>query len=199
LNRPILLGIAVPTLAGTFVWGGCALVIGLGSEAQLRNDAAVVDSAEAPPDAAADAPVNLCGLPPTGAPKCDTCTVQNCCDVNKACAADPGCVLALECIKNCLAQVACFGRCLADGGQGINDVVGCETGTCLQPCTPSTDCQKLGACASLLDPDAGKFFREVAREEITALSDQCEDQRLIIGSSLNDSLIDASVDASICH
>lgn len=156
---------------GALAWAGCALVIDLGPEAQLRTDASVLPGApDAAPDVVVDAPVeagptNVCGLGDSPNPTCAACIQAHCCDVSKTCAADPECAAGLECIKDCMAQIECIITCI--GNANLDKTTQCSQQQC-PVCTPPDECGKLGQCclATYDHGEAGagqKILRDVCR------------------------------------
>lgn len=187
--------LALTAAGAIFVWGGCALVIDLGDPRTLAvAEASVGTESEAGLDAgdAGDAAPSLkCGLMPVNEPKCDDCFAAQCCETGVACGADPECVLGLECIKDCMAQIQCISACLGAGNAALGATVACSSTNCTM-CTPPPACQDLGACAAQLD-DAGQegLLRRVCRGTILDLDpEKCESQRKKVGETS---------DAAACH
>lgn len=195
---------AVFGIAAAFIWAGCALVIDLGDEPKaLASDASsVFDSA---PADAGDGAVEeyTCGLPPLVDPACRACSESRCCTQIEKCSTADGCPEGVTCIQDCLAQFGCILECLDDysvkhdASTLLKDVVDCSSLECAE-CTPKPQCQKLGACATLLDPDAGAILRQTARSAILELNEgNCDGWREVIRKEIEK--IQPDVDAAVCY
>lgn len=177
LRAVVILAVAVGT--------GCALVIDLGDEAQLRVDAGppVVDvretsTPEVDTGAPDTGPVYACGLEGSTNPSCGPCIEAQCCDVSKRCHADPDCVAGLECIKDCFVQLGCVNGCLARDNPNLSELTLCTQFKCNQ-CTPPPDCVNLGRCAATLDPAEFGLIRNYIRGLLLdADADACRRQHL---------------------
>jgi len=173
--------IAVFGLATSFI-AGCALVINLGDEAKLLpTEAGVPDTgSNTPVEAAVDSgpvgPQPRCGLADSPNKECADCfATTECCDVNRACAADPSCAAGLECIKDCVVNSACIGQCQADH-PGIVAVTDCTLQKCIL-CTPPGPCVKLGQCIYNLPKES--IVRQAYRNAILLLDPaKCTENRL---------------------
>lgn len=185
---------------------GCALIIDLGDEPKLApSDGGVVlgdtgtsggptdalTETSLPADTGTDSsspPVFECGLPPSTNVECSSCIKQNCCDISKACAANPKCVQGLDCIKHCLVQPNCVNKCLFDFPE-VNDEATCSAFQCSK-CTPGPECAKLGKCVFDLPQDS--ILRLAQEGRILNLDDAvCKSARLQVAS-------DGTADAGAC-
>lgn len=199
MKRAVGFSIGVFGVAAMFVWAGCAFVIDLGDEAKLApaDASGTLDSASA--DVETDRAVEefTCGLPPLVDPACRACSESRCCGEIEACSKEPGCPEGITCIQDCMGQYGCVFACLGAGSQTLRSVVDCSSLECPE-CTPKPDCQKLGACASLLDPDAGALLRQTARSAILELNEEnCTKWRLVIREEL--AKLQPDVDAGACY
>ena len=184
-------------VASAVVWAGCALVIDLGPEAQLRPAGSGAEAG--PTEASADAPpveagpTAVCGLNDSPNAACAACIQANCCEVSKTCAADPDCVAGLECIKDCLAQIECIIGCI--GNKNLDKTTSCSQQNC-PVCTPPDECAKLGQCClATYDHDASsqpKILHDVCRGVILQCDNGACAQHL-------DSLKARSEAAPICN
>jgi hypothetical protein len=165
--------------ATLFAWGGCALVLDLGPEAQLRpaeagsGDAPTVPIETDAADAGADTgPVFVCGLQASPNATCANCIQSSCCAESITCSQDPACVAGLECIKDCMAQIECIITCF--GNPNLEKVTSCSSRQCT-PCTPGDQCSKLGSCclATYDHADAGenRILRDVCRGVILGVDE----------------------------
>jgi hypothetical protein len=172
---------AVAIFATMFVWGGCALVIDLGPEAQLRPDASSPETGAGPSVpleaglGGGDAAVAfVCGLEAAPNAACASCIQAQCCDESKVCATDPVCVQGLECIKDCMAQIVCIIGCLGTN-PALSKVTTCSSRQC-PVCTPGPDCTKLGACCRATYGDGGsgegKVLLDVCRGDVLGVDEQ---------------------------
>jgi hypothetical protein len=174
---------------------GCALIIDLGDEPKLApppdSGPAQADTGgpvETPDTGVDAAPVYACGLPPSANADCAACISASCCDVSKACAADPRCVEGLDCIKHCLVQVGCVNKCLADFPEVQNEAT-CSAFQCPK-CTPGPECAKLGKCVFDLPQDS--LLRLAQEGRILNLDDAvCKTARQQVAS-------DGTADAGAC-
>jgi hypothetical protein len=176
------------------VLGGCALVIDLGDEPSLRppQEASATDTTNAPDSGGAtDAPIEApvvekCGLPGSSNPVCRQCIEERCCDISKACAAEKDCTEGLDCIKDCMAQVACILGC-KPGNTRLDDLKTCSSFQCTT-CSPGPECADLGECASLFG-DAGEegLLRAIARGVVLDVDEaKCKSQRENLGNYKKD-------------
>lgn len=199
MKRAVGLSVGIITVAATFIWAGCAFVIDLGDEAKLAATDASANFDSAPGDAGADGSGEqfTCGLPPLVDPACRTCSEGRCCTEIEACSKESGCPEGVSCIQDCLGQFQCVFDCMAKGTPTLRAVVDCSSLECPE-CTPKPDCQKLGACATLLDVDAGALLRQTARSAILELDEEnCNKWRAVIAQELPK--LQPDIDAAVCY
>lgn len=187
---------------------GCALIIDLGDKPTLADltdggpgttdtgaSGGPIDSAPTndgpltPVDSGNDSgPVYKCGLPPSTNADCDKCITERCCDVGKACQADPRCVAGLECVKDCLVQSNCVLQCFQDFPE-VKEEATCSAFQCAG-CTPGPKCSQLGKC--VFDLPKENILRQVEKGRILNLDEKvCDDARKEVAS-------DGTSDAGAC-
>ena len=158
LARFARLALAVLLCTGT----GCVLVLGLRDD-YVADDAApeAGDAAEAASDAEQDAGPSVFTFlgEPTGT--CVSCLTSKCADQASACAADPSCKAAVDCMGRCSPTKdgpGCFDRCdlaIATPARGL--YVGCASTQCLEECQFGAELGCVGSYAwPPARPDGGQ-------------------------------------------
>jgi hypothetical protein len=116
-----------------------ALLLGLG--ACSASDDSPAASTGAGVDAGQDAPGLQCELPASfGAPECNECMAELCCDAITDCSADTACDTELTCLLGCMNEAdqdACLEGCFPSGepSEGVLSVVDCTGAYCDSQCT----------------------------------------------------------------